>query len=131
MAISIYSFANLVPTGVAIASPQTFQMQMPVYQVDWITVRVPPGPQSAVGFYLASSGNQIIPVPDNPPNWIVTDNEIIPFTLEDAPSSGDWQFVAYNTGNYAHTIYVRFGLSLPPDPYTTAGVVPALDLSSL
>lgn len=111
MAIQLRHFACLIPKGTAIASPVTIDNSFPAYGVQWIEWDMPDGPDGHVGFYFASKGQQIIPFAlGNAPNYFVTNATFRHWDLEDQPTSGSWQVVAYNTGTYDHTLYVTYGL---------------------
>lgn len=106
MAREIYEFPVTIPAGTPQAAPQKTDLTMPTRVVDTIEVLVPPGPRGEVGFQLASKGVAFIP--RNTQNYIVTDDERIEWPVEGMMDSGAWQLIAYNTGQFAHTVYVRF-----------------------
>ena len=109
MARQIYAFSVVVPTGATKASPNVQALTLPSMPVAWVRVRVPPGPSGQLGFVLAVGGQQIIPYQVG--TWIVADNEVFNETLDGFPDSGGWSIMAYNTGAYAHTLQVTFGLA--------------------
>lgn len=113
MAREIRTFEVTVAAGTARADAVTTDLDMPPRVVTGIHIVVPPGPAGSVGFQVAAAGQPIIPY--NPGQWIVTDNEIIDWPLAGYHDSGSWQVIAYNTGTYDHTIYVRFLLELTTD----------------
>lgn len=129
-AVQVYEYACLIPAGTAEASPVTIDLVMPACQVVEIDIRVPPGPSGVMGFALGSAGQQVLPRGDG--QWIVTDDEVIPWQLDALWDSGSWQLYGYNTGTYDHTVYVRFQvipaamLSVAPAP----APLPASSLSS-
>lgn len=104
------AFVITIPAGTPKATPQVTAMTFPPRNVDKILVQVPPGARGEVGFAVGSSGVAFIPF--NTGAYIVTDDEIVDWPLEDQITSGSWQLTAYNTGQYAHTLTVRFLLSL-------------------
>lgn len=120
MAREVRTFANVIAIGSTPAAPVVTQMQFPPREVTEIEVRVPPGPRGEVGFRIGSSGTQIMPFDLGA--WIITDDEVIHWPLEGQHQSGSWEFTAYNTGQYAHTITVRFLVDLPPGIGPPAGV---------
>ena len=131
MAVQIQQFVCTVPAGTPEATPVTIEMQLGIFEVSWVEILVPPGPSGQVGFYLASSNTQTIPWWNGLTNsWIVADNELLRYDLSDQPDSGDWQFVAYNQGNFPHSIYVRFGLDLVTVPASLVPTVTAGLLSA-
>jgi hypothetical protein len=115
----VRSFAVLIPAGTAIATPQVTALALPPVRVDHVRVRIPPGPMGSVGWALGLAGVPLIPV--NVGGWIVADNEVLDWDLDDAPTSGAWQLIAYNTGNNPHTLYVTF-LSTPVQRIGAAGL---------
>lgn len=126
MAREVRSFAVTVPAGTPQATPQVTQLSMPPREVVEVEVLVPPGPRGEVGFRIGSSGTQLLPV--NVGQWTVTDDEVIHWPLEGQHDSGSWEFTAYNTGLFAHTITVRFLVTIPygPQPIAAAPIAPEL-----
>lgn len=131
MAEQVKVFSVSVPAGTLQATPLITQLTMPPRIVDEIEFRVPPGPRGEVGFTLGAAGTQLIPV--DPGTWLVTDDEVIHWPLENQHESGSWEFRAYNTGAYPHTLVVRFLVGIPQRRQATVSVtpIPAADLSSL
>lgn len=113
MAREVRAFAVTTPASTPQATPQVTQMTMPPRVVNRVEIRVPPGPRGEVGFRVGSSGTQLLPV--NVGQWIVTDDEIIHWDLEEQHDSGSWEFTSYNTGLFPHTVTVRFLVVLPQD----------------
>ena len=127
----IQSFAVTVPAATAIATPQLTGLTLQKMQVSWVEWRVPPGPNGTVGFYLSSHGAQMLPWAVGTAAWIIANDESEHWDLVDQMDSGDWQLTAYNTGNFPHTIQIRFGLvNLPPPPPAAPTLIPAVLLSS-
>lgn len=111
MAIQLRHFACLIPKGTPQSSPVTVDNSFPPYGVQWIEWEMPDGPDGHVGFYIASLGQQIIPFAlGNAPNFIITNATFRHWDLEEQPTSGSWQVVAFNTGAYDHTLYITYGL---------------------
>lgn len=121
MAWQVYDFALTLPTGTSKSSLSPVQdMTMPRLIVRRIHLRIPPGPRGEVGFYIGAAANQVLPA--TPGSFVITDNAELDWEIENKIDTGSWEFVGYNTGSYAHTIYVRFfgdpvasvsGLTLP------------------
>jgi hypothetical protein len=129
MAREVQFFSVTIPAGTPINAPQVTQMRMPTRLVTEIELRVPPGPRGTVGFRVGSSGTQVLPAQLG--TWIVTDDEVIRWPLEGQHDSGSWEFTGYNTGQFPHTVTVRFLV----DPVTTRPVgalapIPADAISS-
>ena len=106
MAREVYAFANLIPAGTLQSANFTLPMTFPVRSVDEIEVLVPPGPRGEVGFSIGAAGVPVLPTAAG--TFIVTDNETIKWPVEGQIDSGAWTFFGYNTGQFPHTIYVRF-----------------------
>lgn len=106
MAAEVQRFAVTVPAGTLKSAALAFNLAMPPRIVDEIEVVVPPGPRGEVGFQLASGGVQIVPATAG--QFFVTDSEVIHWPLEAQIDSGAWQLIAYNTGQFNHTLEVRF-----------------------
>ena len=123
MADEVYAFAVTIPAGTALASPQTTAMAIPVRIVRRIVVKIPPGPNGLMGFKIAAAGVAIIPQAVG--TWIVASDEDLVWDLANAIQSGAFQLIGYNTGQYNHTVYVRFEVDLPPDPSRQLVRVPA------
>ena len=126
MAREVREYAATIPTGTTPASPHAMTLAMPPRVVTRIVVRVPPGPRGVMGFAIGSAGVAVIPV--NPGQWIVTDDATLPFDLDDYIDSGTWEFFGYNTGTFAHTVYLTFhctlpGSSAPSSPQPTVAAV--------
>lgn len=74
--------------------------------VERIEVVVPDGPRGEVGFWIGTAGTQV--VPHDQGTFVVTNNEVIGWPVQDLWDSGSWQVQAYNTGLFAHTLQFRF-----------------------
>lgn len=110
MAVEIRAFSCTIPPNTPLSTPVSFDCSFPYRIVTEIEIVVPPGPSGNVGFAIANSGQNMIPF--NPGQWIVTDNEKINWTMDEQIESGSWELTGYNTGQFPHTIYVRFLLDL-------------------
>lgn len=117
MAREVRNFAVSTPAATALASPILTALTMPSRIVRKVRARVPPGPAGNLGWALASGGQPIIPWGSG--QWMVMDNEVVELDLEGQLDSGAWQLRSYNTGVYAHVVYLTF--SLDPLPGTVAG----------
>ena len=122
MAQEIREFAVQVPPGTPKTAPVTTNIAFPAREVIAVSWRVPPGPSGLMGWALTSAGTPVIPIQRG--TYIVTDNQADTWQLEGYLDSGNWQVTAYNTGLYAHTLYLTFlldlpGTALPPTPPPT------------
>lgn len=105
MAQRIETFDIVTPAGTTAALPLTTAMTFDRGIVERIEVLIPPGPSGLVGFRIVHSGDVIIPRDRS--KWIVADNEVIKWELEDYPTGSAWSMRTYNTDVYEHTLYVR------------------------
>lgn len=110
MAREIHVFHVTIPLSTPKSAPQVTSMTMPARRVDEVEIRVPPGPRGEVGFSLGSSGVAVIPIEAG--TFIVTNDEVIRWPLEEFWDSGGWELHAYNTGSNPHTIEIRFLVSI-------------------
>lgn len=125
--VELYTFDVTIPAGTAQAAPQTTAMTIPVRTVNRIEVLAPDGLNGVVGFRLASSGQQIVPV--NVGAWVIASGETLEWIFSNLIESGAWQLIGYNTGAYDHTLHVRLYCGLPYAPATQSP--PPLDLTGL
>lgn len=110
MPVEVRAFQCLIPAKTAKATPVVVSLAMPARIVRTIEITVPRGPSGLVGFALGSAGQNVIPY--NNGAWIVTDDEKITWDVDEQIDSGAWQLQGYNTGQYDHTVYLRFLLDL-------------------
>jgi hypothetical protein len=112
----VYEFQPTTPHGTLQSAPHVESFTMPPLEVQWIQWVVPPGPQGNLGWQITCSGEVVIPQNGA---WIVTDNEKNSWELDEQITSGSWGFRGYNSGQYDHTVYLRFLLNPLP---STEGV---------
>ena len=127
MAQEVQEFQVTVPAGTLQSAPLIAALAMPPRVIERIEITVPPGPRGNVGFQLGMAGRQLLPY--TPGAFVVADDEKIAWELQGLPSSGAWQCIAYNSGQFPHTLYFRFLTSLPLDLATAVPL--ALDAISL
>lgn len=121
MAAEVRNFAATIPAGTPITAPVTVSLAMPPRIVRAVRWRVPPGPAGVMGWALAAAGVAIIPW--NVGGWIVANDEYDEWPLDGQISSGAWQVQGYNTGVYAHAVFLTFLLdpvSAGPPAFATA-----------
>jgi hypothetical protein len=126
MALEVQHFTATVPAGTPIATPVTVAITMParvVRQIDW---RVPAGPMGVFGWQLAMGGVKVFPVMGD--TWVLANDERGTWLVDDAPDSGSWQVIGYNTGAHAHSVYVAFHCDLPVRVPTRKAPISAIDL---
>lgn len=127
MSVRVFTFAPSVPAGTTQAAPLTVNLAMPPCIVDAIEAKVPPGPRGLMGFALGAAGQAVLPY--GPASWVVADDETLTWSLTDQIQSGAWQFYGYNTGQFAHAVYLRFTTS--PVSVTTQGLQQLADPASI
>lgn len=110
-----------IPAGTAVASPVTVDVSIPEASITEVEILVPPGPNGLMGFRLANAGTQVIPYLSD--DWIISNEETISWPLTEQITSGSWQVTGYNTGQFDHTIYLRFLITPVTD--TTGSALPA------
>ncbi|HTX52518.1 MAG TPA: hypothetical protein VMD08_03870 [Candidatus Baltobacteraceae bacterium] len=118
MATEYRSYAVIVPAGATIAAPNVQALAMPARIVTSIRVRVPPGPRGNLGFRLTSNRQAVIPADGL--QWVVADDEVLEWPVENALQTGVWECTAYNSGVLPHTVYFLFAL----EPLSTRSAAP-------
>lgn len=129
MAAEVRQYTATFPAGTPIAAPVTVSVGFPprvVRSVDW---RIPPGAQGVMGWQLAMGGVQVLPTRSD--TWVVDDGTSGTFTLDGYPDSGSWQVVGYNTGVYAHSVFLTFHLDLPAKPRAVPAPIGGFTLSGV
>jgi hypothetical protein len=126
MAREVYEFAVTFTIGTTRTSPQRTNVTMPARIVRRVEITIPPGPRGEVGFQLGSNGTAFLP--RNTDQFIIGDGAEIGWDLEDQMTSGGWQVIGYNTGQFAHTLYFRFLCDLTS---AGSGAVQPIDPSQL
>lgn len=106
MADIIHQFQATIPANTPKATPAVVNISLPSEIVQLVDLDVPPGPAGLMGFYLAVSGQQMIPFEMG--EWLVWDDREKSWPIENFPTSAKWSIVGYNLGGFPHTITVRF-----------------------
>ena len=104
MASQHFNFTLTVPAGTAQSAPVSKALPCPGMVVDTITVRLPTGQCSTVGFALLYGGGQHYP--SVPGTWEVLTVATEDYEVPESYDSGAWSIVAYNTGKYPHTLTI-------------------------
>jgi hypothetical protein len=128
MASEIRAFVCPIPAGTLQTVPYTQDLSFPARAVERIEAVIPPGPNGVMGFSLGAAGQPVIPFQAGA--WIVASGEKIVFDLNNFWDSGSWTFFGYNSGSFAHTVYLRFFLNLPAT-LAPAGSGSAIDIDTL
>lgn len=128
--VQVKQFEITVPAGTPIANPQvTATIFDDGFTLEWVEIRMPPGPRGQVGVAITSSRVQLLPYTTGiTRNWLRLNDEDLHWDFYDMPDTGDYGVIAYNIGNYPHTFQVRYGVSLSPvasTPNPAAGMPPA------
>lgn len=108
MAIEVRAFPVTIPAGTTKAANFTADLSFPARVVAQIDVLIPPGPRGEVGVGIGMAG--VIVIPRGGTSYIIADDKLFTFPLEELPDSGAWTLFGYNTGAYDHTITVYFYL---------------------
>lgn len=127
MAYEIREFQVTVPAQTAQSAGFSVPITFPARVVDEIDIRVPPGPNGQMGFAIGTSGMPVIPAQLG--SWIIANDQEIDWPLQGYWDSGSWEVFAYNLGNYPHTLYLTFLLSLVQSQATSPAPIGAADLS--
>lgn len=128
MADEIRHFTATIPAGTARAAPVTVSIAMSVRVVTRIDWRVPSGPMGTFGWQLAMGG--VIVFPSQSDLFVIADNQAGTWDVSNAPDSGAWQVIGYNTGVNPHSVYLTFHCNPPERPLALAALIPAYQLSS-
>lgn len=106
MATQVRQFTATIPANTPQATPATIDLSLDYVDIESIDLEVPPGPSGLVGFYLARSGQQVIPYEAG--EYLVWDDRFDSWYLTDQPTGSGWQLVGYNLDVYDHSVVVRF-----------------------
>lgn len=118
MVAEVRSFEVSIPAGTAVGAPQVTDVSFPTRIVSWVEFLFPPGPRGQVGIRYTMNGDAVIPLIAG--TWLIADNDKSHWDLSGYPDSGAWELTAYNSGQFDHTIYLRFGLDYLPQPVAPA-----------
>ena len=131
VAVSIRQTTATIPANTPKTAPVTVPITLDYFDIESVDLEVPPGPAGLMGFYLARSGQQVIPYESG--EFLVWDDRFDSWYLTDQPTGSGWQIVGYNLDVYDHDVVVRFHVNLigaasaPVNPslsFVTSGVVP-------
>ena len=101
-----WEFQVTIPAGTLITAPLVVATKIPFRRVTAIRWTVPPGPSGLAGWRVLMSGVQL--VPNQPGTWIVRDNHTHAAEYDNLPETDAWSVAGYNTGTFAHTLYVTY-----------------------
>jgi hypothetical protein len=123
MASRIEIFTLTVPANTPILAPNVSTMTFDIGVADAVEIVVPAGPSGLVGWGILHSGESVYP--REPDRWIIADNEVIHWPLDNAPTAGRWGLRAYNLDVFDHTLYFRW---LVTEVWATAGPIPLVPI---
>jgi hypothetical protein len=106
MATSVTQVDATIPAGTIPPAFAVIDLGLTESNVDAIRWRVPPGPRGNMGWALAMGNVQIIP--DDAGTFIIADDEVDTWQIDNLPDSGAWQVIGYNVGTFDHTVYLGF-----------------------
>jgi hypothetical protein len=127
MALEVQHFTATIPAGTPTTAPVAVDITMPartVRQIDW---RVPNGPMGVFGWHVAMGGVKVFPSGGD--TWVVGNDEHGTWQVHNAPDSGAWQVVGYNTGVNPHSVYLAFHVDLPGRPARVRAEISPFSLS--
>lgn len=111
MAFDIEHFTVTIPAHTPLSSPLTVAIAMnprTVSRIDW---RVPPGPMGVFGWQLAMGGIRVFPTGGD--QYVIADKQSGYWLVSDAPDSGAWEVIGYNTGAQPHSVALAFHTDVP------------------
>ena len=126
MAIMVRQFTATIPANTPTSALVTVPLALEGFEIESIDLEVPPGPSGLMGFYIARSGQQVIPYESG--EFIVWDDRFKNWILTDQPTGGGWEIVGYNNDSNAHDVVVRFHVNLIVQ--SVAVSVPALTFAT-
>jgi len=101
-----WHFDVTIPAGTAKASPLVTLCQFEQGEVERIEWVFPPGCQGQVGIQIGARAVPIYPRPSTA--FIIRSGGTGGHAVTEAPNTGDWSVIGYNTGAFNHTLQVTF-----------------------
>ena len=124
MAERVLQHITTIPGGTPQSAPVTDDLGFTDWDVEHITLRVPPGPAGNLGFYLANNGQPWVPRALR--EWLILDDMKVEIDPTGYPTGTGWQITGYNTGAYDHTVIALFHVNPVATPGERAPNLPAL-----
>jgi hypothetical protein len=106
VAQSVLQFACTIPPNTPSSAPVTIPLDVDNWELESIDLEVPAGPSGLMGFAVYNNGMQWIP--STPGAWLVWDDILQSWYMDDQPNASGWAVVGYNEGFFEHTVTVRF-----------------------
>lgn len=122
-------FSVTVPANTPVATPVVIPCVFNQGLVIEIDVKVPPGPQGNLGFFIGAGGSQYVPRTRG--SYVVPNRDYFIWPIANAVSSGSWSVTAYNTDIFAHTIQVAFHVNEDPPISANPQLSPGASSASL
>lgn len=123
MAEEIQHFTAMIPAHTAQNAPVTIQCPIPVRTVTQIDWRVPKGPMGVMGWQVAMGGVRVFPLGTTV--YVLANGESGTWPVVNAPDSGAWEVIGYNTGTNAHSVYLTFHCNTVPRKVVHLAPIPA------
>lgn len=120
----VVSRVALCGAGTSRFTPLTVDLGMPPRIVHHIRIRVPSGPNGAMGFAIASNSVPLIPTQGE--DFLIAADEIFDYDNLGWPDSGAWQAIMFNEGIYDHSIYIDFTTEVPNVPGPQSASTPLI-----
>lgn len=135
MAQEMQAFTATIPAGTPKSAPVIVQIPTSVRIVSQIDWRVPAGPSGVFGWNISMGGVKVFPLGND--TYVVADNEHGSWPVINAPTSGAWEVIGYNTGANPHSVYIVMHcdpvieVKAETAPIPSLSLMPAPDLSML
>lgn len=112
MAARVYETQITVPAGTPVATPVIQSWVTEDNVINTIELLIPPGHNGLTGIHVSKGDVQLLPY--NGVSWIIANDYHNSFQVNDYIPTGDLKIQAYNTGQYAHTFYLRMTVTDRP-----------------
>jgi hypothetical protein len=113
VASRVLPFAVTIPPGTLKSAPYVQDLVFDNWQIESMDLEVPAGSTGCMGFQVWNNGVPWLPYGAG--EWLVWDNVVQNWPLTDQPNASGWAIAGYNSGNFPHTVTVRFHVN-PPTP---------------
>lgn len=129
MSDDVRHYQPSIPAHTSATSLHAVSIPVPVATVDRVDWKVPPGHGGLVGWFLAMGNVQVRPLPIG--TFMVHDNKDGTWPGGGLPDSGSWQLVGYNTGAFAHAVWLTFHITYKKPRPRPVVLVPAAQIGPL
>lgn len=123
MAEEIQHFTATIPAHTPVNAPVTIACTVPVRIVTQIDWRVPKGPMGVMGWQVAMGGVRVFPL--GAAVYVLANGEHGSWPVVNAPDSGAWQVIGYNTGANPHSVYLTFHCNTVAPKIAVVAPIPA------